>query len=547
MNSVLNINGRIIGDGSPAYIIAEMSANHAGSMERALELIRKAKEAGADCVKIQTYTADSLTIDCDNKYFNVSNGTWDGENLYKLYQKAYTPWEWQEQLRDEAAKVGIDFLSTPFDRTSVDFLEELGVEFYKIASFEMIDIPLIRYIASKNKPIIMSTGMGTLEEIREAVSAVYETGNRQLALLKCSSAYPALTDEMHLKNIQDLKNRFQIPVGLSDHSLGSLGSVAAVSLGANIIEKHFCISREIDNPDASFSMTVEEFAHMVEEIRSVERAIGSVEYGMTKQEESSRVFRRSVFVVEDILKGETFSEKNTRIIRPGYGCKPKYYPDIIGLTADKDIERGTPFQFDMTAKGCVLFLTNNDVTLDAYNALRKREKDIRVFRNKLTLEIIDELEPSFVVSYNYRPLIPKEVLDKLKGKIINCHISYLPYNRGASPNFFSFYDNTKKGVTIHVMDYTLDTGDILLQKEVFFDENRETFASAYDTLIQTMNKLLLDNWDALRNNEIRPVPQSENYTKHVQKEFQELREKYPFEWNDRIGEWKEKYHLQVEG
>lgn len=547
MDSVLNINGRIVGDGSPAYIIAEMSANHAGSKERALELIRRAKEAGADCVKIQTYTADSLTIDCDNEYFNVSNGTWDGENLYRLYQKAYTPWEWQEQLRDEAAKVGIDFLSTPFDKTSVDFLEGLGVGFYKIASFEMVDIPLIQYIASKNKPIIMSTGMGTLEEIREAVQAVRETGNHQLALLKCSSAYPALTDEMHLRNIQDLKNRFRIPVGLSDHSLGSLGAVAAVSLGANIIEKHFCISREIDNPDASFSMTVEEFAHMVEEIRSVERAVGSVAYGITRQEESSRVFRRSVFVVEDIAKGETFNEKNTRIIRPGYGCKPKYYPDIIGLAAGRDIERGTPFRFDMTEKGCVLFLTNNDVTMDVYHELQKREKDIRIFRNKLTPEIIDELEPSFVVSYNYRHLIPGEVLDRLRGKIINCHMSYLPYNRGASPNFFSFYDNTKKGVTIHVMDYALDTGDILLQEEVFLDENRETFASAYDTLIRTMDQLLLDNWDGLRNHGIRPVPQPEDYTKHTQKEFQELREKYPFEWNDRIVEWKKKYHLQMEG
>lgn len=547
MDNTISINGRIVGDGEPAYIIAEMSANHAGSMERAIELVHAAKEAGADCIKIQTYTADSLTIDCHNQYFNVKNGTWDGENLYGLYQKAYTPWEWQEQLRDEAAKVGIDFLSTPFDRTSVDFLEGLGVGFYKIASFEMVDIPLIRYIASKKKPIIMSTGMGTLEEIREAVSAVCETGNRQLALLKCSSAYPALTDGMHLKTIQDMKGRFGLPVGLSDHSLGSLGAVCAVSLGANIIEKHFCISREIKNPDSSFSMTAEEFARMVKEIRSVEKAIGSVSYGVTEQEENSRIFRRSVFVVEDIAKGEPFTEKNTRIIRPGYGCKPKYHTDIIGLAADRDIERGTPFHFDLTAKGCVLFLTNNDVTLGAYNELKKKEKDIRIFRNKLTPEIIDELEPSFVVSYNYRPMIPREVLDKLKGKIINCHISFLPWNRGASPNFFSFYENTKKGVTIHVMDYEMDTGDILLQKEVLFDETQETFASSYDTLIREMDRLLLDNWDALRNNEIRPVPQPEGYTKHTQKEFLELRKKYPFEWTDGIGDWKLQYHLQTEG
>lgn len=545
MNSTIKINGRIIGDGEPAYIIAEMSANHAGSMERALELIRAAKEAGADCVKIQTYTADSLTIDCHNKYFNIKNGTWEGENLYGLYQKAYTPWEWQDKLRNEAAKVGIDFLSTPFDNTSVDFLEELDVGFYKIASFEMVDIPLIKYIASKNKPIIMSTGMGTLEEIEEAVLAVYEMGNPQLALLKCSSAYPSLTDEMHLKNIQDMKNRFQIPIGLSDHSLGSLGAISAVALGANIIEKHFCISREVKNPDSSFSMTVEEFSRMVEDIRSVEKAIGNVEYGITKHEESSRIFRRSVFVVEDIAKGEAFTEENTRIIRPGYGCKPKFYTDIIGLTANRDIERGTPFRFDMTAKGCVLFLTNNDITLGVYNELKKREKDIRIFKNKLTPEIIDELEPSFVISYNYRPLIPREVIDKLKGKIINCHISYLPYNRGTAPNFFSFYENTKKGVTIHVMDYELDRGDILLQEEVLFDESKETFASSYDTLIRTMNRLLLNNWEALRNNEVKPIPQMGNYTKHTQKDFQEIREKYPFEWNDLIDEWKNKYNLRV--
>lgn len=547
MSGVLKINGRVIGDGEPVYIIAEMSANHAGSMERALELIRAAKEAGADCVKIQTYTADSLTIDCHNKYFQIKDGTWAGQNLYSLYQKAYTPWEWQEQLRDEAARVGIDFLSTPFDNASVDFLEQLGVNCYKIASFEMVDIPLIQYIASKNKPIVMSTGMGTLEEIKEAVAAVYETGNHQLALLKCSSAYPALTDEMHLRNIQNMKSRFQLPVGLSDHSLGSLGAITGVSLGANIIEKHFCISREDQSPDASFSMTVEEFARMVKEIRCVEKAIGNVEYGTTRQEESSLVFRRSIFVVEDMAKGDKFTEKNTRIIRPGYGCKPKYYPDMIGLTADCDVERGTPFQFDLTAKGCVLFLTNNDVTMGVFRKLQEREKDIRVFRNKLTPEIVDELEPSFVVSYNYRPLIPKEVLDRLKGKIINCHISYLPYNRGASPNFFSFYENTKKGVTIQRMDYELDKGDLLLQKEIFFDETRETFASSYNTLIGTMDQLILDHWDALKNNEIPSKPQPETCTSHTQKEFQEIRKLYPFEWNDTIAEWKKKYNLKMEG
>ena len=292
----MEINGRIIGDGHPAYIIAEMSANHAGSLERALELIHVAKDAGADCVKIQTYTADTMTIDCHNEYFQIEKGTWEGENLYGLYQKAYTPWEWQEQLRDEAAKVGIDFLSTPFDPRSVDFLEDLGVHFYKIASFELVDIPLLEYVAAKNKPIIMSTGMGTLEEIQEAVDAIYSTGNRQLALMKCSSAYPAKPEEMNLRTMQDLKERFGVPVGLSDHSMGAFSAATAVAMGANLIEKHFCISRAVKNPDSSFSMEPQEFREMVEQVREVEKAMGSVQYGVSRQEESNACFRRSQFL-----------------------------------------------------------------------------------------------------------------------------------------------------------------------------------------------------------------------------------------------------------
>ena len=287
----ISIKGRMIGDGYPAYIIAEMSANHSGSIERAKEIIREAKRCGADCVKIQTYTPDTLTIDCHNQYFQVGNGTWEGENLYNLYGKAYTPWEWQRELKEEADRVGIDFFSTPFDKTSVDFLEEIGVEFYKIASFEMIDLPLLKYVASKGKPIIMSTGMGSLEEIKEAVEAIYEEGNTQLALLKCSSAYPAISNDMNLKTIVDMKERFGVPVGLSDHSMGHLGAATAVAMGANIIEKHFCISREIENPDASFSMNPQEFKEMVDTIRQVEMAKGQVYYGVSSQEESSLVFR----------------------------------------------------------------------------------------------------------------------------------------------------------------------------------------------------------------------------------------------------------------
>lgn len=342
MGTTVRINGRTVGDGAPAYIIAEMSANHAGSMERALEMIGVAKAAGADCVKIQTYTPDTMTINCHNEYFNIEKGTWEGENLYSLYQKAYTPWEWQDKLRDEAARVGIDFLSTPFDRTSVDFLEKLGVSFYKIASFELVDIPLLEYIASKGKPIIMSTGMATLQEIEEAADAIYATGNRQLALMKCSSAYPAKSEEMNLATICDMKKRFDIPIGLSDHSMGSFSAATAVAMGANIIEKHFCISRAIKNPDSSFSMEPDEFREMVMQVREVEKAMGTVTYGVSEQEKSNVCFRRSLFVVEDIRAGEQLTAENIRSIRPAYGLKPKYYKDVIGKTAKHDLKRGTP-------------------------------------------------------------------------------------------------------------------------------------------------------------------------------------------------------------
>ena len=287
-----------------------------------------------------------MTIDCHNEYFQIEKGTWEGENLYGLYQKAYTPWEWQEQLRDEAAKVGIDFLSTPFDPLSVAFLEELGVHFYKIASFELVDIPLLECVAAKNKPIVMSTGMGTLEEIQEAVDAIYSTGNRQLALMKCSSAYPAKPEEMNLRTIQDLKERFGVPVGLSDHSMGAFSAATAVAMGANLIEKHFCISRAVKNPDAVFSMEPQEFRQMVEQVREVEQAMGTVCYGITSQEESNACFRRSLFVVQDIAAGEMLTPENIRSIRPAYGLKPKHYQEVLGRTAKRALKRGTPLSFE---------------------------------------------------------------------------------------------------------------------------------------------------------------------------------------------------------
>lgn len=342
-------------NGRRTYIIAEMSANHAGSIERAKEIVYAVKEAGADCIKIQTYTPDTITIDCNNQYFHIDNGTWEGENLYHLYGKAYTPWEWQSELKQEAERIGLDFLSTPFDKSSVDFLERMGVEFYKIASFELVDIPLISYVASKGKPIILSTGMGSVEEIEDAICVIREQGNHDIVLLRCSSAYPAISEEMNLVSIKDMQRRFQLPIGLSDHSLGSVAAVTAVALGARVIEKHFCLSRHIENPDASFSMEPDEFARMVQDIRDVEKALGEVKYGPARQEQGSIIFRKSIFVVKDIKKGDMFTEDNIRVIRPGYGIKPKAYKAILGKHAAVDLQFGMPLKMEDIEenKGCV--------------------------------------------------------------------------------------------------------------------------------------------------------------------------------------------------
>ena len=348
----MKIGNREIGGKAPAYIIAEMSGNHAGSIENAKKIIRAAKEAGADCIKIQTYTADTITIDCDKPYFHIGEGTWNGENLYQLYQKAYTPWDWQPELKKEAESLGLDFFSTPFDNSSVDFLEEMDVGFYKIASFEIVDIPLIKYVASKGKPIIMSTGMATIGEIEDAVNAIRSQGNNQLALLRCASAYPAITDEMNLMTMKNMAEVFDVPVGLSDHSMGSVGAVTEVAMGASIIEKHFCLDRAIENPDSSFSMNPQEFAQMVKDIRQAEKAIGKVSYGPTQQEKSNITFRRSIFCVKDIKKGEKLTEENIRVIRPGHGMAPKYFEEILGQVALTDIERGTPMAHSMIGEEC---------------------------------------------------------------------------------------------------------------------------------------------------------------------------------------------------
>ena len=324
------------------YVIAEMSANHAGKIQNAYKIIEEAAKAGADCVKIQTYTADTLTIDCKEDPYVIKGGLWDGYNYYKLYQEAYTPWEWQKSLKEKCEEVGVDFLSTPFDRTAVDFLEELGVEFYKIASFELVDIPLIEYVASKGKPVIISCGMGSEEEIQEAVEACKRKGNENIVLLKCCSQYPAQYEDMNLLTIPKMKEDFQTYVGLSDHSMGSLAPVVAVSLGAKVIEKHVCLSREIENPDAGFSMEMGEFAQMVQDVKNATLVMGKPTYELMEHEKRGLRTRRSLVAVKDIKEGEIFSSENVRSIRPAIGIKPKYYQQLIGKKAKKAYKFGEP-------------------------------------------------------------------------------------------------------------------------------------------------------------------------------------------------------------
>ncbi|MCR5796550.1 MAG: pseudaminic acid synthase [Eubacterium sp.] len=323
------------------YTIAEMSANHGGNLENALEIVRGAAKAGADCLKIQTYTADSLTIDCNNEWFKIKGGLWNGYKLYDLYTDAGTPYEWQPIIKEECERCGIDFLSTPFDNEAVDFLENMGVEAYKIASFELVDIGLIEYTASKKKPMIISTGMATVEEIQDAVDACRRAGNDQIVLLKCCSEYPANWADMHLGNIPDMKERFKLPIGLSDHSEGSIGAVVGVTLGACVVEKHVKLEG-VESADSKFSMTLSEFSQMVKDIRSAKSIAEGPNYSLTEKEKESTIFRRSLFAVEDINKGDEFTNYNIKAIRPGYGVLPKNLPLLLGKKAPRDIKRGEP-------------------------------------------------------------------------------------------------------------------------------------------------------------------------------------------------------------
>lgn len=331
---------RIIED--EVYIIAEMSANHGGNLEAALEIVRHAAKAGADCVKIQTYTADSLTIDCDNEYFQIRDGgLWDGYKFYDLYTEAGTPYEWHQAIKSECEKCGVDFLSTPFDPNAVDFLEGLGAEAYKIASFELNDIPLIEYAASKGKPMIMSCGMASPEDIQDAIDACKRVGNDQIVLLKCCSEYPANWADMHLGNIPDMRERFHVPVGLSDHSFGSLGAVAAVALGARVIEKHVKIEG-VESPDSKFSMTMEDFARMVQDARNAKLISEGPDYSLSPKEQGQTHFRRSLFAVKDIEVGDVITPENVRSIRPSNGIRPKYLKEMIGKKAKSAVKYGNP-------------------------------------------------------------------------------------------------------------------------------------------------------------------------------------------------------------
>jgi pseudaminic acid synthase len=330
------------------FIIAEMSANHGHDINIAKETIKAAKEAGADAIKLQTYTADTITINCNNEYFRLDQGTiWDGRTLYDLYKEAYTPWEWHEELMNYSKQLGIICFSSPFDKTAVDLLEGLNVPAYKVASFEITDIPLIEYIATKGKPIIISTGIATLGEIDSAVQACRKVGNDQIILLKCTSEYPAKIEDANLLTIKNLKETFNVEVGLSDHTLGITAPIVSVALGAKVIEKHFILDKSIGGPDASFSLDKLELKLLVDSVREAEKAIGKIDYKLTDKKIKSREFSRSLFVVENIKEGETFTEKNVRSIRPGYGLKPQYISSVLGKKARKDIPKGTPVGWDL--------------------------------------------------------------------------------------------------------------------------------------------------------------------------------------------------------
>jgi pseudaminic acid synthase len=344
----MKIGNKTIGGENPCFIIAELSANHNGDLNVAIETIRAAKKTGADAIKLQTYTPDTLTINCDNKHFKIEGGTlWDGKTLYELYSEAYTPWEWHKKLFNVAKEEGLICFSSPFDFTAVDFLEELDVPAYKIASFEIQDISLIEYAASKGKPIIMSTGIAEEEDIQLAVDTCRKAGNNDIILLKCTSSYPAPLELANLNTIPDLKERFNVEVGFSDHTYGALAPTIAVSLGAKVIEKHFILDKSVGGPDADFSLDVAEFTEMVNKVRDAEKLLGKVSYSISEKVKKNKKFARSLFVVKDVKDGDVITKENIRSIRPGFGLHPKHYNKILGKKFISNVNRGEPLSFQM--------------------------------------------------------------------------------------------------------------------------------------------------------------------------------------------------------
>lgn len=341
----MKIKNFTIGDCEPVFIIAELSANHNGSIDTALATIKAAKRAGANCIKLQTYTPDTMTINSDKKDFQLEGTIWEGKNLYNLYEEAYTPWAWHKTLFDAAAKEGLICFSSPFDKTAVDLLESLNAPAYKIASFEITDIPLIEYVASKGKPVIISTGIAGIEDIELALDACKRMGNHDIALLKCTSQYPAPIEEANMIMVKDLAERYGVISGLSDHTMGSTAPIVATCFGAKIIEKHFILDKSIGGPDASFSMDEKEFTEMVKAVREAEKAIGKVDYTLTEKQKKGREFSRSLYVVEDIKAGEVITEKNVRSIRPGFGLHPKYFKEVLGKTVKEELTKGTCLNF----------------------------------------------------------------------------------------------------------------------------------------------------------------------------------------------------------
>lgn len=351
MNKKISFSRRVIGEMFPTYIIAEMSGNHNMDFDRAVRIMEAAKESGADAIKIQTYTADTITLNCNNQYFQITQGTlWDGRTLHKLYEEAYTPWEWQSELKKIANEMGLDFFSSPFDFTSVDFLEKMDVPAYKIASFEITDIPLIRKVAELGKPVIISTGIAKLADIELALQTCREAGNEDVILLKCCSEYPTPYEDINLRTMQSMAQTFECIVGLSDHTMGSAVATASVALGGKVVEKHLTLSRADGGVDSAFSMEPAEFKRMVDDIRIIEKAMGRVTYDLTDKQLAEREHSRSLFIAQDMKAGDQFTPENLRSVRPGFGLHTKYYDQLLGKKVARDVSMGTPMAWELVEK-----------------------------------------------------------------------------------------------------------------------------------------------------------------------------------------------------